>query len=84
VVIYVSTHRGPADPIAREALSIYQAHALDTLDQIESKIRGSGWDMLELEEQGEIMYAITRLYGVDPFTSATIRERVDRKFIPPH
>jgi hypothetical protein len=42
-------------------------------------MRGSGWDMLELEEQGNIMYPITRLYGVDGFTSAEIRERIDRE-----
>jgi hypothetical protein len=42
-------------------------------------MRGSGWDMLELEEQGNIMYPVTRLYGVDGFTSAEIRERIDRK-----
>ena len=42
-------------------------------------MRGSGWDMLELEEQGNIMYPITRLYGVDEFTSAEMRERIDRK-----
>jgi hypothetical protein len=42
-------------------------------------MRGSGWDMLELEEQGNIMYPITRLYGLNGFPSAGIRERIDRK-----
>lgn len=68
------------DHSADEAMTIYQSHALNTLDQIEIQIRGSGWDMLELEEQGEIVYGITRLYGEDPFTSATIRYRTDRKW----
>lgn len=57
----------------------YRTHAINTLDQIETKMRGSGWDTLETEEQGNIMYPITRLYGVDQFTSADIRERIDRK-----
>lgn len=68
------------DHSADEALTIYQSHALNTLNQIEIQIRGSGWDMLELEEQGEIVYGVTRLYGEDPFTSPTIRDRIDRKW----
>lgn len=68
------------DHSADEAMTIYQSHALNTLDQIEIQVRESGWDMLELEEQGEIVYGITRLFGEDPFTSATIRDRIDRKW----
>jgi hypothetical protein len=44
---------------------------------MEDRIAGSGWDMLELEEQGEILYSITRLYGNDGFTTAGIRARID-------
>ena len=64
---------------AGDEFETYQSEVVDTLEQIESKLRGSGWDMLELEEQGNIMYPITRLYGVDGFTSPGIRERIDRK-----
>jgi hypothetical protein len=52
---------------------------MESLDQAEAKIAGSGWDMLELEEQGEFMYAITRLYGQDPFTTSAICDRIDRE-----
>lgn len=68
------------DHLADEAMAIYQSHALNTLEQIETKVQTSGWDMLELEEPGEIVYGVTRLYGEDPFTSATIRDRIDRKW----
>jgi hypothetical protein len=81
MVIYVRTVRKPElTSAAEEGIETYRYGVTDTLDQIESKMRGSGWDMLELEEQGNIMYPITRLYGVDGFTSAEIRERIDRKF----
>jgi hypothetical protein len=60
-------------------MDIYQSHALSTLEQIEKKIAGSGWDMMDLEEQGDIMDNVTKLYGVDPFTSADIRDRIDRE-----
>jgi len=65
--------------LVEEGVETYHHEVANTLDQIESKMRGSGWDMLELEEQGNIMYPITRLYGVDGFTSAGVRERIDRK-----
>jgi hypothetical protein len=52
---------------------------MESLDEAEAKIAGSGWDMLELEEQGEFMYAITRLYGQDPFTTSAICDRIDRE-----
>jgi hypothetical protein len=64
---------------AQEAMDIYQSHASSTMEQIERKIAGSGWDMMDLEEQGDIMDTVTKLYGVDPFTSADIRERIDRE-----
>jgi hypothetical protein len=80
VVIYVRTFRKPKlISAAEEGVESYQNEVTDALVKIESKLRGSGWDMLELEEQGNIMYPITRLYGVDGFTSAGIRKRIDRK-----
>jgi hypothetical protein len=65
--------------VAEDGFETYKCKATETSDEIESKMRGSGWDMLELEEQGNIMYPITRLYGVDGFTSAGIRKSIDRK-----
>jgi hypothetical protein len=59
-------------------MAVYRSHVTAVLEQVELKMQGSGWDMLELEEQGNIMYPITRLYGVDEFTSADIRDRIDR------
>jgi len=80
VVKYVRTVRRPKlTNTAEDGFETYKSAAVDALEQIESKLRGSGWDMLELEEQGNIMYPITRLYGVDGFTSPGIRERIDRK-----
>jgi hypothetical protein len=49
---------------------------------MEERIAGSGWDMLEPEEQGEFMYSITRLYGHDHFTTSAIRESIDRESSP--
>jgi hypothetical protein len=49
---------------------------------MEDRIAGSGWDMLEPEEQGEFMYSITRLYGSDEFTTGGIRDRIDRESSP--
>lgn len=63
-------------------MQLYHLHAIDTLDQMEVRIAGSGWDMLEIEEQGEFMYSITRLYGSDGFTTAGIRDRIDRECSP--
>lgn len=71
--------RSQADGIAEEDITSYRSNASKMLNEIETYLSGDGWDMLELEEQGNIMYSITRLYGVDEFTSTDIRDRLDRK-----
>lgn len=35
--------------------------------------------MLDLEDQGGILDGVTRLYGVDPFTTSSIRSLIDRE-----
>lgn len=62
-------------------MDIYHDHAVRTLSEIESKVSGSGWDMLDLQDQGEIMDGVTRLYGSDPFTSEPIRQTIDRESV---
>lgn len=62
-------------------MEIYHDHASRTLVQIEERIAGSGWDMLELEEQGEIMSGVVRLYGHDPFTTSAIRNIIERELL---
>ena len=65
-------------------MDIYHDHAIRTLSEIESKVSGSGWDMLDLQDQGEVMDGVTRLYGPDPFTSEPIRRTIDRKSVGNH
>lgn len=75
----MSTMRGTElTKVAEEDMAIYRSRSSGTIDQIEAKLRGSGWDMLDLEEQGNIMYPVTRLHGEDDFTSADMRKRIDR------
>ena len=76
------TVRPPTDRrSAQEAMDIYHNHAERTLGEIEHRVLGSGWDMLDLEDQGEIMDGVTRLYGHDPFTSAAIRRTIERESV---
>lgn len=64
-------------PIALAATESYRVHALSTLEQIDPLIESPQW--FDLEEQGEVLSSILRLYGHDPWTSKTIRETIDRE-----
>lgn len=68
-----------ADRSAQEAMEIYHDHAHRTLGDIESKVSGSEWDMLDIEDQGKMLDGVVRLYGHEPFSSEPVRQTIDRE-----